>query len=333
MEFLNKLEQTRAQHSPVKNSKNSAKKFFIKYIKCPINDHKDNGKVERLIRTINERLRTNQNIILDKDNTGLSEMLYALRGAKKPDKSCPAELQNKRKFTTIKDIITTKPNKNYNVLDNDNTLQLEISDFQGKQDPELLVRERARGTKLDGLYKKKKGVIIGETNHTITISNKKRQPTTLSKRDVAITKESQPSKSKQTARKLHYEQPPPESSSLPIKSGQPKKPMEPKKKPKLPKEFTRLANWEQLANESTDEEEEKRMRQKAPTKAAITWEKSPKTEPKDSEEEETNSQQSNQSNERPKRDRKTPNYFGNPVMICGIEQPPKVITISSSNED
>ena len=75
------------------------------------------------------------------------------------------------------------------------------------------------------------------------------------------------------------------------------------------------------------------MRQKAPIKATTTREKTPKIETKDSEEEETNSQQPNQSNERPKRDRKTPNYFGNPVMICGIEQPPEVITISSSNED
>ena len=171
-------------------------------------------------------------------------------------------------------------------------------------------------------------MITGETDHTTTISDKKLQPTTLSKRDVAITKEPQPSTSKQTARKLHYEQPP-ESSYQPIKSGQPKKS---KKKANLPTEFKRLANWEQLANESTDEEEEKRVRQKAPIKATTTWEKTPKIEPKNSEEE-TNSQQPNQSNERPKRDRKTPNYFGNPVMICGIEQPPEVITISSSNED
>ena len=57
-------------------------------------------------------------------------MLYALRGAKKPDNSCPADLQNKRKNTTIKDIITTKSTKNYNVLDNDNTFQLEMSDFR-----------------------------------------------------------------------------------------------------------------------------------------------------------------------------------------------------------
>ena len=156
--------------------------FYEKHIRCPVNDHKGHGKVERLIRTINEQLRTNQNIILDKDNTGLSEKLYALRGAKKPDNSCPAELQNKQIYTTVKDIITTKPNKNYNVLDNDNTFQLEMSDFPGEQDSEILVRERARGTRLDGLYKKKNGVIIGETDHTITINNEKRQPTMHSKR-------------------------------------------------------------------------------------------------------------------------------------------------------
>ena len=142
-----------------KEFKHFCEKYFIKHIKCPVNDHKGNGKVERLIRTINEineRLRTNQKIILDKDNTVLSEKLYALRGAKKPDKSCPAELQNKRKYTTIKDIITTKPTKNYNVLDNDNTFQLEMSDFPGEQDSEIFVRERARGTNLDGLYKKRR---------------------------------------------------------------------------------------------------------------------------------------------------------------------------------
>ena len=83
-----------------------------------MNDHKGNGKIERLIRTVNERLRTNKVIILQKDNTGLSEMLYALRGAKGPNKPCPAELHNNRKFNNVKDIITTEPNKNYTVLDN-----------------------------------------------------------------------------------------------------------------------------------------------------------------------------------------------------------------------
>ena len=136
---------------------------------------------------------------MEKDNTGLSEMLYALRGAKRPNKPCPAELNNNRKFTTVKDI-TTKPNKNYTVLDNDNNFQLEMSDFPGEQDSEILIRERARGTKLDGLYKKKRGTITNGSDHTITLSNKKRQPTTYSKRDVAT--------SKQITRKLQYNQSP-----------------------------------------------------------------------------------------------------------------------------
>ena len=56
--------------------------YFIKQVKCPVNDHKGNGKLERIIGTINEQLRANKKKILGKDNTVLSEMLYALPGAK-----------------------------------------------------------------------------------------------------------------------------------------------------------------------------------------------------------------------------------------------------------
>ena len=109
----------------------------------------------------------------------------------------------------------------------------------------------------------------------------------------------------------------------------PIKTTKPKKKSKLPKEFHRLTNWEQLANDSTDEEEESR-RPKAAVKATVQWEKTAtKTEP-DSDEEATTSQQLT---ERPKRDRKTPNYFGKPLMICDIEQKPEIITISSLTEE
>ena len=165
---------------------NKFKEIREKYFINPVNDHKGIGKVERLIRTMNERLRANKKIILEKDNTGLSEMLYALIGAKRQNKLCAAELHNNRKFTTVKEIITTKPRNNYNVSENDNNFQLELSDFPGEQDSEILVRERARGTKLDGLFKKKKGVITKETDHTITVSGKKRRPTIYSKRDVAM---------------------------------------------------------------------------------------------------------------------------------------------------
>ena len=39
--------------------------YFVKRIQCPVTDHKGNGKVERSIRTINERLRANENIVLE----------------------------------------------------------------------------------------------------------------------------------------------------------------------------------------------------------------------------------------------------------------------------
>ena len=57
--------------------KQFCQKYFIQHIKCPIHDHRGDGKVETLIRTINER--TNKRIILDKENTGLSEILYPKR--------------------------------------------------------------------------------------------------------------------------------------------------------------------------------------------------------------------------------------------------------------
>ena len=310
-------------------------KCFIKHIKCPVNDQKGNGKVERLIRTMNEQLRGNKNIELGKDNTGLSEMLYALRGARRLNELYPAEHHINRKFTTVKDIITTKPNKNYTVLDNDNNFQLEMSAFPGEQNSEILVRERARGTKLEGLYKKKKGTITNETAHAKMMSNKKRQLTTYSKRDIATPKEMQATTStnKQTTRRLQFDQSP-TTSAEPIKNtklnqtAKPIKAIGSKKRSKHPKEFKRLANWEQIAQDSTDEEEES-LRQNTAIKAAVTWEKPTKTEP-ESEEEETTSQLSA---DRSKRERKRPNYFGNPVMIRGVEEQPEVITLSSSTED
>ena len=130
------------------------RKYFIKHVICPVRDHRGNGKVERLIRTVNERLRANQKIVLDKDNTGLSELLYALRTAPKENKISPAELHTGRKFTTVKDIITTKPvQHNYNVSDNDSNFELTMSDFPADQDSEILVRERTRGSKLEAAYK------------------------------------------------------------------------------------------------------------------------------------------------------------------------------------
>ena len=77
-------------------------KHAIKHILCPIKDHRGNGKVERLIRTINERLRANKEVFLAKDYTGLSDILFALRTAKKADGKSPFKIHSEENLTRTK---------------------------------------------------------------------------------------------------------------------------------------------------------------------------------------------------------------------------------------
>ena len=60
MESQKQKEQTWPQNLEVTNSRSSVKKRHIIHVECPIRDHRGDGKVERLIRTINERLRANK---------------------------------------------------------------------------------------------------------------------------------------------------------------------------------------------------------------------------------------------------------------------------------
>ena len=71
--------------------KTFCRKFQINHITCPMRDQRGIGKMERLIRTINERLRTNKNLVLKKDKPGLSEILYAQRVREKADGRSPFE--------------------------------------------------------------------------------------------------------------------------------------------------------------------------------------------------------------------------------------------------
>ena len=54
----------------------------IEHFERPIGDHQGNGKTESCIRTKTECLRTNKCFILQKDQTGLSEVFFALRTGK-----------------------------------------------------------------------------------------------------------------------------------------------------------------------------------------------------------------------------------------------------------
>ena len=71
------------------------------------------------------------------------------------------------------------------VSENDPQIDLKPEDFSEEADSTILVRERVRGTKLERPYRKRKGIITAESDHTIRILPKKGQPVVIAKRDVA----------------------------------------------------------------------------------------------------------------------------------------------------
>ena len=116
--------------------------FQINHVTCPVRDHRGNGKIERLIRTINERLRTNKNIVLKKDNSGLSEISYALRMGEKADGKSPFEKLYGRKPNTVKSNIVDKI-KGVSVVDPG--LKFSTSDFEEEVDSAIMVRGGCEG--------------------------------------------------------------------------------------------------------------------------------------------------------------------------------------------
>ena len=152
-------------------------------------DHRGNGKIERLIRTINERLRTNKQIFLTKDKSGLSKILYSLRVNKKKDGSSPFGKHMGRKPNTVKSNLARGL---LDISEQDPNLDFSPSDFRDDLDSSILVRERARGSKLEGTFKKKSGKVVSESAHTLTmIPEKTNTPKLYSKRDVAAATEEQ----------------------------------------------------------------------------------------------------------------------------------------------
>ena len=162
--------------------------FGIEHITGPMRDHRGNGKIERLIRTINERLRTNKQILVTEYQSGLSEILYALRVNKKKDGTSPFERQMGRQPNTVKSNLMSKL---LAISEQDPNLEFEQSDFQDDLDSTVLVRERARCSKLQGTFDKRAWRKIKEMAHTVTmLPESSGRPKTYSKRDIAIaTKE------------------------------------------------------------------------------------------------------------------------------------------------
>ena len=150
-------------------------------IKCPVHDHRGNGKIERLIRTLNERLSADKTIFPNKGTTGLSSLLFALRTAATANGNSPFERVFERKPNTVKSILTEKPNK---CLQNDKQLQLSHEEFPKDNDSTIFLRDRTKNTKLESQFKKKRGAIAAESSHTFTIETPRGRQI-YSKRDVA----------------------------------------------------------------------------------------------------------------------------------------------------
>ena len=75
------------------------------------------------------------------------------------------------------------------ILEKDPQLQSEPEDFSDEADSTILVRERVRGTKLAGNFKKMKGKVIVQSEHTMSAWPKPGEQVIVSKRDVAKTNE------------------------------------------------------------------------------------------------------------------------------------------------
>ena len=60
-------------------------RYFIEHIICPLKDHRGNVKVERMIRTINERLRTNKKIVSGTRKKGIIQYPICTKVRKRVD--------------------------------------------------------------------------------------------------------------------------------------------------------------------------------------------------------------------------------------------------------
>ena len=170
--------------------KQFCKEKFINHVICPIRDHRGNGKVERMIRTINERLRTNKNILVSKDKSGISNILFALRSEKGYDGKSAFEKQNGRKPNTLKSRMIEKC-----ILEKDLKINLEPEDFSDEADSTILIRERVRG--------RKDSRSVRTYNHSATKGTKRRNSVLKERRgdNQTLAKYKQNVKSKRTIEK------------------------------------------------------------------------------------------------------------------------------------
>ena len=149
-------------------------------------DHRGNGKIERLIRTINERLRTKKKHFLDKRQIEAVGNFIRAKNGGKADGKLPFEILYGRKPNTVKSNIVDKIK---GVSEVDPGQKSSTSDFEEEVDSMIMVRERTRGSQLESQLRKRAGKIVKETAHTITFLLKDgKKDIVYSKRELVKTK-------------------------------------------------------------------------------------------------------------------------------------------------
>ena len=126
-----------------------------------------------MIRRINERLRTDKKILVSKDKSGKSNILFALRSEKGNDGKSAFVRKNGKNPNTLKSRIIEKC-----ILEQDPKIRIEPEDFSDAVNSTTLVRERVRGTKLERAFKKVRGKVVNQSSHTISIMPKGSKGTT-----------------------------------------------------------------------------------------------------------------------------------------------------------
>ena len=121
--------------------KQFCKEKIIEHVICPVRDHRGNGKRERMIRTVNERLKTNKIILLSKDKSRISIILFVLRSEKMKDGKSAFERQYRQNpnLQTLKSRMIEKC-----ILEQDPKINIEPEDVSDDADSASAPRESPR---------------------------------------------------------------------------------------------------------------------------------------------------------------------------------------------
>ena len=129
-------------------------------------------------------MRAKKQIILRRDSSGLSEILFALRKYLLAKGKSAYKKQSGKVLNTIRklSLYPFQNPKQFSWTKKQISSRLQVST--------ILVQERSRATKLEGAFKKRRGVLLEQSNHTVTfVLAGKKQTTITSERDIGNTPE------------------------------------------------------------------------------------------------------------------------------------------------